>query len=148
MQSINFAKGYKTYAINGDENTTVKINVADPNLKNRMIGIMQEIENCKNKYGDEAVTDEVLTELDTFTKAKLDEAFGNGFSQAIFGELSCFAVTEDEGKFVYETFIEAFLPIVTADIEQAKAASRAHIKDLIDSKKLDNIAQQITESAQ
>lgn len=148
MQSINFAKGYKTYAINGDENNTVKINVADPNLKNRMIGIMQEIENCKNKYGDEAVTDEALTELDTFTKAKLDEAFGNGFSQAIFGELSCFAVTEDEGKFVYETFIEAFLPIVTADIEQAKAASRAHIKDLIDSKKLDNIAQQITESAQ
>ena len=148
MQSINFAKGYKTYAINDDENTTVKINVADPNLKARTLRITGEINEYKSKYGDAVITDEILTELDTFTKAKLDEAFGNGFSQAIFGELSCFAVTEDEGKFVYETFMEAFLPIVTADIEQAKAASRAHLKDLIDSKKLDNIAQQITESAQ
>lgn len=145
MQSINFAKGYKTYAINGDENNTVKINVADPNLKNRIIGIMQEIESYKSKYGDAAVTDEVLTELDDFTKAKLDEAFGKGFSQSVFGELSCFAITEDEGKFVYETFMEAFLPIVTADIEQAAAASKAHIKDLVDSKKLDDIAAQITE---
>lgn len=145
MQSINFAKGYKTYAINDDENNIVKINVADPNLKNRIIGIMQEIENYKSKYGDAAVTDEVLTELDDFTKAKLDEAFGKGFSQAVFGELSCFAITEDEGKFVYETFMEAFLPIVTADIEQAAAASKAHIKDLVDSKKLDDIAAQITE---
>lgn len=147
MQSIDFAKGYKTYAINGDEGTTVKINVADPNLKNRIIKVTREIDEYKSRYGDKTVTDEILTELDGFTKAKLDEAFGKGFSQAVFGELSCFAITEDEGKFVYETFMEAFLPIVTADIEQAAKASRAHIKDLVDSNKLDGIAAKITESA-
>lgn len=144
MQSINFAKGYKTYAINGDENNTVKINVADPNLKNRIVGVMQEIDEFKSKYGDAAITYEIITELDDFTKSKLDEAFGKGFSEAVFGELSCFAITEDEGKFVYETFMEAFLPIITADIEQAAKASKAHIKDLVDSKKLDGIADQIT----
>jgi len=144
MQSINFAKGYKTYAINGDENNTVKINVADPNLKNRIVGVMQEIDEFKSKYGDAAITYEIITELDDFTKSKLDEAFGKGFSEAVFGELSCFAITEDEGKFVYETFMEAFLPIITADIEQATKASKAHIKDLVDSKKLDGIADQIT----
>lgn len=147
MQSIDFAKGYKTYAINGDESTTVKINVADPNLKNRILKVTREIDEYKSRYGDAAVTEEILTELDVFTKSKLDEAFGKGFSQAVFGELSCFAITEDEGKFVYETFMEAFLPIVTADIEQATKASRAHIKDLVDSKKLDGIAAKITESA-
>lgn len=144
MQSINFAKGYKTYAINGDENNTVKINVADPNLKNRIVGVMQEIDEFMSKYGDAAITYELITELDDFTKSKLDEAFGKGFSEAVFGELSCFAITEDEGKFVYETFLEAFLPIITADIKQATKASKAHIKDLVDSKKLDGIADQIT----
>lgn len=144
MQSINFVKGYKTYAINGDENNTVKINVADPNLKNRIVGVMQEIDEFKSGYGDAPITYEIITELDAFTKSKLDEAFGKGFSEAVFGELSCFAITEDEGKFVYETFMEAFLPIITADIEQATKASKAHIKDLVDSKKLDGIADQIT----
>lgn len=145
MQSINFAKGYKTYAINGDESSTIKINVADPNLRNRIFGVLQEIDEFISKYGDAAVTYETVTELDAFTKSKLDEAFGKGFSEAVFGELSCFAITEDEGKFVYETFMAAFLPIVTADIKQAAKASKAHIKDLVDSKKLDGIADRITE---
>lgn len=146
MNSINFDKGYKTYAINEDENNCIRINVADPNLKDKIELMLRELDEYKESKSDSAVTLDVRKELDVFVKQKLNEVFGQGFSEAVFGDMNVFAITES-GKFIYETFMEAFLPIVQADIDKAAAANKKHIADLVDSKKLDAIAAEITETS-
>lgn len=146
MESINFDKGCKTYAINGDESNVIRINAADPNLKDRIEKMLRDINEYKAEREDAAVTDNVRKELDALVKQKLDEAFGKGFSEAVFGDMNVFAITET-GQFIYETFMEAFLPIVQADIDKATAANKKHICELVDSKKLDAIAAEITEKS-
>lgn len=146
MNSINFDKGYKTYAINEDENNCIRINVADPNLKDKIELMLRELDEYKESKSDSAVTPDVRKELDVFVKQKLNDVFGQGFSEAVFGDMNVFAITES-GKFIYETFMEAFLPIVQADIDKAVAANKKHIADLVDSKKLDTIAAEITETS-
>ena len=52
MQSINFDKGYKTYAVNEDESNVVKINVADLNMKFRIEELPSRIALLEEKYKD------------------------------------------------------------------------------------------------
>lgn len=120
MQSINFNKGYKTYAINGDENNTISINIGDLNLMTRLLDTQKEVEKLTEKYKDEEqLTPERLTAIDTEIKAKLDYAFGTDISSHVFGPLNCMSIVSG-GKLLLESFLEAFLPILENDVEEYK----------------------------
>lgn len=117
MKSINFDEGYKKYAVNGDESRTVKIKITDFNLLKRVEAAMTEIESFKEKYNGKP-DENTLLELDSSIRQIIDKAFDSDICSAAFGNSNIFSVVGN-GKYLFEAFFEAFMPILEAD---AKAA--------------------------
>ena len=147
MQSINFAKGYKTYAINGDESNVIRVNLADPNIIRRVGEMLDALDEFMSTVPENGNAEDIFGSFDKLLKEKLDYAFGKGTAHAVFGDMNVLAVANDEGECVFETFINAFLPIIQSDIEAAGQVQQRHISDMVDSEKLDNIAAKIKGSA-
>ena len=148
MHSINFDTGYKTYTINGDENNVIRLNLADPNLIKRIETAMSDIEKFKNSITNETTLPEVYEKFDKLVKDKIDFAFGEGTSKAVFGDLNCLTVANDKGECVFETFLAAIMPVIRNDIEQAMKNQNKHISDMVDTGKLDKYVDTIKGAAQ
>lgn len=129
MKSINFGTGYKTYALNGDENNVIKINVSDINILKRA----KEVQSFIDSLGDFQPTPEKLAELDGVLREKLDYVFGSGVSKAAFGETNCLSPLDD-GRFLFQSFLEALLPVISEDIKKAGAKVNGNVQKFIDKK--------------
>lgn len=117
MKQIIFDSGIKEYAVNGDENNVIRINAADLNLGKRLSDMQGEIEELQEKYRNiDDPTAEELYELDTEIRRIIDTAFGTDVSSHAFGNVNCCSPT-GSGKLLFESFTEAFMPILAADIE-------------------------------
>lgn len=136
MQSINFDTGYKTYAVNGDENNVIRINVADINLRSKLETVMKNISSAKERLKNCEPTFELYEEVDKTIKEQLDYAFGENFSKSVFGDVNCLTVANSQGDMIIETFVAAFMPIVQKDIEEAMKAQKNKI-NILHNKKTD-----------
>ena len=116
--SINFNTGIKRYALNGDENKCIEINVGDPNIIARYEKLQAELDAEMARVDNFAAmeTDE-RTALDERLKAMLDEMFDTDISAKVFGNASCVSVLSN-GDLLIEAFLNAFMPIVTKDIDK------------------------------
>ena len=118
MQSINFDKGYKTYAVNGDENNIIKINVADLSIKARIKEMYARITALESEYRNvDKPTDEQFAEVDKKIKAEINYAIGTDVCTPAFGLLNCMTILPDSGKSVVQSFLEALMPIIQKDVD-------------------------------
>ncbi len=119
MQSINFDKGYKTYAVNGDENNVIKINVADLSIKSRMKEMYAKITALESEYRNtDKPTAEQFAEVDKKVKSEINYAIGTDVCTPAFGLLNCMTILPDSGKSVAQSFLEALTPIIQKDIDE------------------------------
>lgn len=119
MQSINFDKGYKTYAINGDENNVIRINVADLSIKVRMKEMYSHIAALESEYRNaEKPTAEQYAEVDKKIKSEINYAIGTDVCTPAFGLLNCLTILPDSGKSVAQSFLEALTPIIQNDVDE------------------------------
>ena len=146
VESINFESGYKTYAINGDESRVIRVNLSDQNIGHRIDEVMNALPQWKESHGGDEKSQSYF-DFDVFLKSKIDYAFGEGTSNAVFGDMNCLAVANEKGECVLETFINALVPIIRSDMAQAAKNQQRHIKDMVDSRKLDDIASTIKGTA-
>ena len=119
MQSINFDTGYKTYAVNGDENNVIRINVADLSIKARIKEMYARIGDLESEYRNtDKPTDEQYAEVDKKIKAEINYAIGTDVCTPAFGLLNCMTILPDSGKSVAQSFLEALTPIIQKDIDE------------------------------
>lgn len=119
MQSINFDTGYKTYAVNGDENNVIRINVADLSIKSRIKEMYARIGALESEYRDtDKPTDEQYAEVDKKIKAEINYAIGTDVCTPAFGLLNCLTILPDSGKSVAQSFLEALTPIIQKDVDE------------------------------
>ena len=119
MQSINFDKGYKTYAVNGDESNVIRINVADLSIKSRIKEMYARIADLESEYRNIGKpTDEQYAEVDKKIKSEINYAIGTDVCTPAFGLLNCLTILPDSGKSVAQSFLEALTPIIQNDVDE------------------------------
>ena len=122
MKSINFNSGKREYAVNGDENNVISVNISDLNLGKRIEDMSAKSDELQEKYKEIASpTASQLYEIDSEIRSVIDGAFGAEICSHAFGNVNCLSSTED-GKMLFESFMEAFMPLVESDIKSFKKA--------------------------
>lgn len=119
MKSINFNTGIKRYAVNGDENNVVAINVSDLNMLKRIKDAETVFDPILARLDTEENTPELMFEIDKEIKEKLDYIFGTDISSHVFGGANCLSPLED-GGLLFMSFFEAFAPMVIEDINKSR----------------------------
>ena len=117
MKSINFDEGYKTYAVNGDESRIIKIRISDFNLLKRVESALTEIESLKEKYSGKPDKNAMI-EFDSSVREIIDKAFDSDVCANAFGSANICTVVNG-GKLLFESFFEAFIPILKSDLNAA-----------------------------
>ncbi|MCM1364960.1 MAG: hypothetical protein NC122_07070 [Faecalibacterium sp.] len=118
MKSINFNTGVKQYAINGDENNAVSVNINDVNLPKRIGECQAELDAIQAEFKAIGTpTVEQMAEYDERIKKMLDYAFNTDISERVFGSMNCLSPTEDN-EILCVGFLNAFLPLVMEDIKK------------------------------
>lgn len=130
MQSLNFKTPLKTYAINDDENTVIKINTTDYGLVERLESLTKRTNELVQKYKDmkpEDVTIGIFVDVDKEIRREIDYVLGEGVSQGAFGGVNCLSLCED-GSMIFENFLNCVVPVIVSDIENAHAQQSKHIE--------------------
>ncbi len=132
MANISFDDGYETFTINSDPQRIIRINPRDVNILDRFNTAMKELReesasmsgievNADGSPAADAGTLEAYTKkLDEFNRLindKLNYIFTADVSSAAFGKQSPLSLVGDEGKFLFEVFLEAALHAVREKIE-------------------------------
>lgn len=120
MQSINFDSGYKEYAVNGDESNVIRINITDFNIIKRYNEAMPKLQTMAQRYAankDSFSTNE-LSIIDSEIRSVVDEIFDADVSSHAFGNAHPLSLL-DSGKFLVESFMDAFMPIIQADFDKS-----------------------------
>lgn len=121
MKSICFDEGFREYAINGDENRVIRVNPSDFGIVKRLTAAQEAMKEVEIES-----TPEGIAEFDRFARDQLDQVFGEGTAEIVFGKTNCASMAG--GKPIYQNFLEAFAPIIKADIEAEKKKSDENIK--------------------
>ena len=108
--NICFDEGFREFEINGGR--TIRIKPGDFSLPKRM-----EALNEWAKSFEPGKTLDELEESDREARKQLD---------AVFGDMNCMSYAS--GKPVFINFIEAFFPIIEAELNAEKEKSDANIK--------------------
>ena len=116
MQNISFDDGYKSYMINNDENKVIRINIGDLNIQKRYEDtkdkMLAEIDRVKNSK----FTPDTLAQADETIRGYLNTIFGSDICTAVFGETNILSPVSS-GKLLIESFLDAFLPMISEDIK-------------------------------
>ena len=93
MQSINFNKGYKEYAINGDENCVIRFVPSDFGILERMEKSVPVIEGIHQNYAEskdspDSMSD-IMSSCDKEIREQINYIFGNDVCTAAFGTTNC-----------------------------------------------------------
>ena len=122
MKSIDFDSGFKTYAINGDENCVIRINTTDFNLPKRIQDANDTIKTVISEYEGKNAADDIAG-FDTKVREIINEVFGSDICTPAFGKTNLFSITSN-GNYIFENFLGALLPVIQADIEEAARAAQ------------------------
>ena len=132
MENLKINLGYKEYTINDDENAVIRINTTDFGLIDRLNkirkktgDIVAELEKVKQSEGEEAILS-AFAVSDEKMRALIDEVFGEGTSNNVFGGINCLSFAG--GQPVALNFLDAIVPIIQEDIEKEQKASDKRIK--------------------
>ena len=129
MQSINFSTGFKEYAVNGDENNVIKVNVSDLNMLSRFNEAQEKINALADEFKNiDKPTPEQLAEADIKVRDVLNYTFGSDVCTPAFGNTNCFSPVSD-GKFLFEAFMEAFIPLIERDMKAVGNANKIHLEN-------------------
>lgn len=120
MKDIRLSAGGETYRFNNDDNRTVTINFADPNILQRFEAAADQIEKIQTKYAAQSATADTLTAVDKEIKKIIDEAFNAPVSAAAFGSASVMAPTAD-GRTAFEEVMEFFAAEIPVQVKKATA---------------------------
>ncbi len=131
MKSINFNTGIKKYAVNGDENNAVAINISDLNLYKRIMESETVFDPILARLDKEENTPELMFEVDKAIKDKLDYIFDTDISSQVFGDTNCLSPLED-GNLLFLAFFEAFVPMVLEDMQKSKESFRGNKNERFD----------------
>lgn len=136
MQSISFDDGYKTFAINNDENRVIRFNPSDPNQIKRYSEALNKIAAVKEKIGtdikltpdgnvkeanDLDAASKILDEADDIIRENINYIFNSDVYDVVFGGQSPFCMIK--GKFLLERFLSAVEPIITQSARETVRAS-------------------------
>lgn len=130
MQSINFNKGYKEYAINGDENCVIRFIPSDFGILERMEKSVPVIEGIHQKYAEskdspDSMSD-IMSSCDKEIREQINYIFGNDVCAAAFGTTNC--LSPAGGNLLYQNFLDALFPILEKDISAEKVKMEKNIK--------------------
>lgn len=135
MGTISFDDGYKTYAINGDENRVIRINTSDYALLDRLVEAYKRIESIEKPDAPAAAADspvekvaaaaKVINDIESQIRDAIDYIFNTDVCSAAFGAQS--ALSSIGGVPLYERFLNALLPVVTSDIKSEMAAHKERV---------------------
>ena len=136
MLSINFHSGiYKEFAINGDENNTVKINISDMGILTRaqdalkhIDGIVEELTEKEKQGVDNA---ELLKEQDEKARQMVNTIFATDICTRALGGTNAFSVASN-GKPVIVNLLEALIQILVQEIKATQTAAQIKLEDKTD----------------
>lgn len=83
--------GLKTYTVNGVE---TKFNPTDENFLQRLYDTMEKIGKMNEEYQKSDNIFEAWKDFNDKTRNLIDELFGQGFSDGVFGDVNLFAFSE------------------------------------------------------
>lgn len=128
MHSINFEVGtYKEYAINGDENNTIRIDVSDLGFVDRFKKAMSEIEAAQKEYENiKTPSEDILVEMDSRARGIVNRAFDCDVCTKAFGSKNCLSVASN-GEPILINFLNAFIPIIKNDFGSAIQAQQKQV---------------------
>lgn len=131
MQSINFSTGHKEYAINGDEQNTIRVNISDINMLHRHEESVKVLESIIEKYKDiDKPTPEQMLEVDKIVREQINYIFDSDVSSSVFGNTHCMSPVVG-GKPMMQEFLEAMMPLVTKDIQSAAQAQQIKLDESV-----------------
>lgn len=113
MTNLSFDTGtYKEYQLNGGE--TIRINVGDPGIIDRLNGATTKIDELTAKYGADLTPDNV-GQFDREMRSLVDGIINcPGACDKAFGSTNCFALAG--GQPVIVNFIEVLIKQLTVDM--------------------------------
>lgn len=130
MQSLNFKTPIKTYAINNDENTVIKINTTDFGLIDRLKNLVERAGKIADKYktmSEDKLNIDVFIDFDKDIRKEIDYVLGEGVSQSAFGDVNCLSICDD-GSMIFENFLNCVVPVILDDVQTAVANRSKHIE--------------------
>ena len=99
MQSIDFNSGnYKEYAINGDENRVIRINVSDVGIITRIQDAMSKADNIAEEVSEREKNEDrtqLLKEYDQRAREMVNDIFGSDVCTAALGSVNVFSVASN-----------------------------------------------------
>lgn len=121
MKSLNFDSGVKEYEINGDPNRVLRINPSD-------FGIIERINKAKDALDELHITPDIdgMVELDKVVRAQIDEIFGAGSSDIIFGDTN--STSFAGGQPVFLNFLDSIIPEIERVVGEERKKSATKIK--------------------
>ena len=121
MKSLNFDSGVKEYEINGDPNRVLRVNPTD-------FGIVDRINKAKDELDKLHITSDLngMTELDKVVRTQIDEIFGVGSSDVIFGETN--SASFAGGQPVFLIFLDCIIPEIERVVGEERKKSAAKIQ--------------------
>ena len=130
MQSLNFKTPLKTYAINNDESTVIKINTTDFGLIDRLKNLVERAGKIADKYktmSEDKLNIDVFIDFDKDIRKEIDYVLGEGVSQSAFGDVNCLSICDD-GSMIFENFLNCVVPVILDDVQTAVANRSKHIE--------------------
>lgn len=128
MQNITFDDGYKSYMINGDETKIIRVNISDLNIEKRYNDMKDKMSAEIDRMKEADVTPELLAQADKNIRANLDYVFGSDICTAAFGATNILSPLVN-GKLLIESFLDAFLPMITEDIKSISIQHKNSFED-------------------
>lgn len=129
MEKLTFETGIKTFAINGDENRTISIDVTDANLMVRLEEVQSKFVELEEKYQNVDLTEtqaklDFMKAMEKEIKDSMNYLFNSDVYDTIFNGSSPFSMVN--GKMLFERVFEAITPIVVkyAEEEEKKINKR------------------------
>ncbi|MBP5378004.1 MAG: hypothetical protein J6Y64_00495 [Ruminococcus sp.] len=134
MQKIEFDEGYRTYQIGNDEKRVIRIRL-DPDLIIRIKDAEKKITELEDRLKNTSVDD--LTFLSNEMKTIINDAFKTDICEPVFEGANIFTLVSS-GKTLFQSFFDAFMPVLEADIkafEPVSAAPRPEVQQYLKEKK-------------
>lgn len=146
MQSIDFNSGnYKEYAINGDENRVIRINVSDVGIITRIQDAMSKADNIAEEVSEREKNEDrtqLLKEYDQRAREMVNDIFGSNVCTAALGSVNVFSMASN-GKPVLVNFLEALLAVVVQEIKSAQTAAQIKLEEKVEKYTAPVIAHQL-----
>lgn len=134
MQKIEFDEGYRTYQIGDDEKRVIRIRL-DPDLITRIKDAEKRITELESRLENTSAED--LTALSNEMKTIINDAFKTDICEPVFEGANIFTPVSS-GKTLFQSFFEAFMPVLEADIksfEPLPTAPRPEVQQYLKEKK-------------